>query len=40
MERDRIFNDGVKYGRNLLSQLNRGEITANDFNSDIVKYSK
>ena len=40
MERDRIFNEGVEYGKNLLFQLNRGEITANDFNKDVVKYSK
>lgn len=37
-ERNRIFNDGVEHGRNLLFQLNRGEITAEDINREIKKY--
>lgn len=29
-ERDKIYNEGVRKGRNLLAQLNSGEITLND----------
>lgn len=31
MERERIYNEGVAHGRNLLMQLNNGEISPNDF---------
>lgn len=31
-ERERIYNEGVAKGRNLLMQLNSGEITIDDFN--------
>ena len=37
-ERNRIYNDGVAHGRNLLFQLNNGEITATDINKEIKKY--
>ena len=37
-ERNRIYNDGVAYGRNLLKQLNRGEITVNDFEKPVKKF--
>lgn len=30
-EREKIFNEGVRHGRNLLLQLNNGEISINDF---------
>lgn len=30
-EKDRIYNEGVEVGRNLLFQLNQGEITETDF---------
>lgn len=31
IERDKIYNEGIRHGRNLLLQLNNGEIGANDF---------
>lgn len=37
-QKNNIFNDGVAHGRNLLFQLNRGEITAEDINKRIKKY--
>lgn len=37
-ERNRIYNEGVTHGRNLLFQLNRGEITAADINKEIKRY--
>jgi hypothetical protein len=37
-EKNRIYNEGVAYGRNLLSQLNRGEIGVNDFEAFVEKY--
>ena len=37
-ERNRIYNEGVKHGRNLLFQLNNGEITADEINKEINKY--
>lgn len=37
-ERNKIFNEGVKYGRNLLSQLNSGEISVNEFEKERSKY--
>lgn len=37
-ERNKIFNEGVEYGRNLLFQLNRGELTAADISKEIKKY--
>lgn len=37
-ERNRIYNEGVAHGRNLLFQLNNGEITAADINKEIKKY--
>ena len=36
-ERNRIYNEGVSYGRNLLAQLNSGEITLSEMESTIVK---
>ena len=30
-EKNRIYNEGVRHGRNLLMQLNSGEITLSDF---------
>lgn len=32
MEREEIYNEGVKHGRNLLAQLNSGEITVRELN--------
>ena len=32
MEREEIYNEGVKRGRNLLAQLNSGEITVRELN--------
>lgn len=37
-QKNDIFNDGVAHGRNLLFQLNNGEITAADINKRINKY--
>lgn len=37
-QKNDIFNDGVAHGRNLLFQLNNGEITADDINKRINKY--
>lgn len=37
-EKNKIFNEGVEEGRNLLMQLNRGDITMDDFSKNIVKY--
>lgn len=37
-ERNRIYNDGVAHGRNLLMQLNSGEISVNDFEKPVKKY--
>jgi hypothetical protein len=30
-ERDRIFNEGIEYGKNILLMLNSGELNMNDF---------
>ena len=37
-QKNAIFNEGVKRGRELLFQLNRGEITLEEFNKDIKKF--
>ena len=37
-ERNRIYNDGVAHGRNLLMQLNSGEIGVNDFQKPVKKF--
>lgn len=37
-ERNKIYNQGLKDGRNLLLQLNKGQITLEDFEKDIIKY--
>ena len=37
-QKNEIYNDGVAHGRNLLNQLNRGEITAKDIEVFIKKY--
>ena len=37
-QKNDIFNDGVAHGRNLLFQLNNGEITADEINKRINKY--
>lgn len=37
-ERNRIYNDGVAHGRNLLMQLNSGEISVSDFQKPVKKY--
>ncbi len=37
-EKNDIFNEGVKYGRNLLFQLNNGGITLDDFSKRIKRY--
>ncbi len=36
--KNKLFNDGVKYGRSLLVQLNKGEITLADFEKEIIKF--
>ena len=38
-QKDEIYNEGVAYGRTLLTQLNRGEISVNDFEKP-VQFSK
>ena len=38
-QKDEIYNEGVKCGRNLLLQLNSGEITIDEFSKRINKYS-
>lgn len=37
-ERNKIYNEGVAYGRNLLAQLNRGEIGLSEFDAIVDKY--
>lgn len=37
-QKNDIYNEGVQYGRNLLFQLNRGEITVDELNKRIKKY--
>jgi hypothetical protein len=37
-ERNRIFNEGIEKGRDLLFQMNEGQITMEDFNSKINRY--
>lgn len=37
-ERNLIYNEGVAHGRNLLMQLNSGEISVNDFEKPIKKF--
>ena len=37
-ERNKIFNDGVAYGRKLLFQLNNNEISLKDFEAEVKKY--
>lgn len=37
-QKNDIFNEGVAHGRNLLFQLNNGEITADEINKRINKY--
>ena len=37
-ERNEIFNEGVAHGRDLLGQLNRGEISLQQFNAFANKY--
>ena len=39
-EKDAIFNEGVKYGRNLLFQLNNNEITPDQFVAPVKKYAQ
>jgi hypothetical protein len=34
IERDRIYNEGIKKGRNLLLQLNAGDITTSDLENN------
>ena len=38
--RQQYFEEGVRYGRQLLAQLNRGEISLSDFEAIPKKYSK
>lgn len=38
LEKDKIYNEGVEAGRNLLFQLNNGEITTTDFDKKL-KYN-
>lgn len=35
-EKDRIYNEGIEKGRNLLFQLNQGEITETDFAKKLI----
>jgi len=37
-EKNEIFNLGVEAGRDLLMQLNRGDITIDHFNKTVIKY--
>lgn len=37
-ERNKIFNEGVSYGKQLLIQLNNGGMTLNEFDKEIKKY--
>ena len=37
-EKNRIYNEGVAYGRNLLMQLNNNEITPNEFTKPVKRY--
>ena len=37
-ERNKIYNEGVAYGRKLLFQLNNGEISLKEFEVDVKKY--
>ena len=37
-EKNKIFNDGIKKGRDLLIQLNAGEISIKDFEKSFVYY--
>lgn len=37
-EKNQIYNEGVEHGRNLLMQLNSGEIGSDDFNKPIKRY--
>lgn len=39
-QKDEIFNEGVKHGRNLLVQLNNNEITPEQFVKPVKKYVK
>ena len=39
-QKDEIFNEGVKHGRNLLMQLNNNEITPEQFIAQVKKYTK
>lgn len=36
--KDRIYNEGVAKGRELLRQLNSGEITLDDFSKPVKRY--
>ena len=38
VEKNRIFNEGVEKGRELLFSLNNGDLTMEDFNKKITKY--
>lgn len=37
-QKNTIYNEGVQHGRNLLMQLNSGEITPDDFVKPVCKY--
>ena len=37
-EKNRIYNEGVAYGRNLLMQLNNNEITPDEFTKPVKRY--
>ena len=37
-ERNKIYNEGVAYGRKLLFQLNNDEISLKDFEAEVKKY--
>lgn len=37
-QKNEIYNEGVAHGRNILNQLNSGEITAKDIDAFIKKY--
>jgi hypothetical protein len=37
LEKDKIFNEGVSKGRDLLFSLNRGDITVEDFNKKLTR---
>lgn len=38
-QKNQIYNEGVEHGRNLLMQLNNGEIGVNEFHKPVVRFT-